>query len=161
MMAVTRSVECPHLVKCNGFCCLCVSFWIGRSSPPVHNSTMYLAVGCEVHTHVVLKLTSHAWHWWTRPEADIGTCLRKPGWKRPITLSALARFNMMYSVKYDIDFTKAFLPSKYNRVSRNARKCKFIEVYKGKYGLCRADFHKVHKLLADLSQNFTQIGKYV
>lgn len=68
---------------------------------------------------------------------------------------------MVYSVKYDIDFTKDFLTSKYHRVSWYTRKCKLSEVYKEKYVLRRADFRKVHKLLRDLSKTFTQIGKYM
>jgi hypothetical protein len=67
----------------------------------------------------------------------------------------------MYSVKCDIDFTKAFLPSKYHSVSGYTRKCKHSETCKGKYGLRHTDFRKVHKLLTDLNQTFTQIGKYL
>jgi len=66
---------------------------------------------------------------------------------------------MMYSVKCDIDFIKAFLPSNYHRVSGNTRKCKHSEICNGKYGFRLTDFRKVHKLLTDLSQTFTQIGK--
>ena len=68
---------------------------------------------------------------------------------------------MVYSVKYDVDFTKAFLTSKFHRVSRYTRKCKLSEVHKGKYVLRRGDFRKVHKFLTDLSTIFTQIGKYM
>jgi hypothetical protein len=68
---------------------------------------------------------------------------------------------MVYSVKYDIDFTKAFLPLKYHRLSRYTQKCKHIELCNGKYGLHLTDFGKFHTLLTDLSQTFTQIGKYL
>jgi len=37
---------------------------------------------------------------------------------------------MVYSVKYSIDITKAFLPSKYHLVQRCTRKCKLSESIK-------------------------------